>query len=97
MLHETQEVAQVKLRSLKLNCSYFTSTSKMNAGGMQIPKHALDNAVVAQDETGRPFIIVRDQDKKRRLHGIEAIKSHILAAKTVARIVKSSLGPRGRP
>ena len=29
------------------------------------------------------------------MHGIEAIKSHILAARTVGQIVKTSLGPRG--
>ncbi|KAL5486033.1 CCT5 [Sanghuangporus weigelae] len=52
-------------------------------------------AVYATDEYGRPFIIVRDQQKKTRSHGVEAIKSHILAARTVANIVKTSLGPRG--
>jgi hypothetical protein len=31
------------------------------------------------------------QGKKKRLHGNDAVKSHILAAKTVADIVKSSL------
>ncbi|EGW33029.1 uncharacterized protein SPAPADRAFT_60350 [Spathaspora passalidarum NRRL Y-27907] len=55
----------------------------------------LSNAIVAQDEMGRPFIIVRDQGKKQRKHGIEATKSHILAARSVASIVKTSLGPRG--
>ncbi|KAI4721471.1 hypothetical protein E4T48_02308 [Aureobasidium sp. EXF-10727] len=50
---------------------------------------------VAKDENGRPFIIVRDQGKKKRQHGNEAVKSHILAAKTVASIVRTSLGPRG--
>lgn len=49
----------------------------------------------AQDEFGQPFIVVRDQGKKTRAHGIEAIKAHIAAAKTVANIVKTSLGPRG--
>lgn len=44
---------------------------------------------------GRPFIVVRDQGKRTRLHGLEALKSHILAARTVANIVKTSLGPRG--
>lgn len=52
-------------------------------------------AVYATDEYGRPFIIVREQAKKTRSHGIEAIKSHILAARTVANIVRTSLGPRG--
>ncbi|KAK9718812.1 T-complex protein 1 subunit epsilon [Basidiobolus ranarum] len=53
------------------------------------------SAVYATDEYGRPFIIVREQQRKSRLQGIEAQKSHILAAKTVANIIKSSLGPRG--
>ncbi|KAK9382991.1 chaperonin Cpn60/TCP-1 family [Kockiozyma suomiensis] len=55
----------------------------------------MSNAIVAQDEMGRPFIIVRDQGKKKRAHGIDAVKSHILAARTVADIIKTSLGPRG--
>ncbi|KAG8984910.1 T-complex protein 1 subunit epsilon [Tulasnella sp. JGI-2019a] len=53
------------------------------------------NAVYTTDEYGRPFIIVREQSKKKRSHGIEAIKSHILAARTVANILRTSLGPRG--
>merc|ERR1740130_771741 len=44
---------------------------------------------------GRPFIILRDQGKTTRLRGIEAHKSNILAAKTVANILRSSLGPTG--
>ncbi|CEL55468.1 T-complex protein 1 subunit epsilon OS=Schizosaccharomyces pombe (strain 972 / ATCC 24843) GN=cct5 PE=3 SV=1 [Rhizoctonia solani AG-1 IB] len=52
-------------------------------------------AVYTTDEYGRPFIIVREQARKTRSHGIEAIKSHILAARTVANIVKTSLGPKG--
>ncbi|GAA5866767.1 hypothetical protein JCM3774_001794 [Rhodotorula dairenensis] len=53
------------------------------------------NAQYTVDEYGRPFIVIRDQGKKTRLHGIEALKSHILAARTVSNIVKTSLGPRG--
>jgi hypothetical protein len=34
---------------------------------------------------------IRSQGKKKRQHGTDAIKGHILAAKTVANIVKSSL------
>jgi T-complex protein 1 subunit epsilon len=52
-------------------------------------------AVYATDEYGRPFIILRDQGKKTRTHGVEAIKSHILAARTVSNIIRTSLGPRG--
>lgn len=55
----------------------------------------MSNAQVTTDETGRPFIIVRDQGKKSRVHGNEAVKQHILAAKSVASLVKTSLGPRG--
>ncbi|KAK8045296.1 T-complex protein 1 [Apiospora rasikravindrae] len=50
---------------------------------------------VMKDEQGRPFIVVRDQGKKKRQYGNEAVKSHILAARTVANVVKTSLGPRG--
>ncbi|KDN40701.1 putative t-complex-type molecular chaperone, epsilon subunit [Tilletiaria anomala UBC 951] len=49
----------------------------------------------AQDEYGRPFIVVREQGRKTRAQGVQAIKNHIAAAKTVAGILKTSLGPRG--
>ena len=64
---------------------------------MLTPSVELDmsNARVMQDEQGRPFIVVREQARKTRLHGNDAVKSHILAARTVADIVKTSLGPRG--
>jgi len=55
----------------------------------------MSNAQVMKDENGRPFIIVRDQGAKKRTHGNEAVKAHILAARTVANLVKTSLGPRG--
>eukprot|EP01112_Ceratiomyxa_fruticulosa_P002496 TRINITY_DN1260_c0_g1_i2.p1 TRINITY_DN1260_c0_g1~~TRINITY_DN1260_c0_g1_i2.p1 ORF type:complete len:539 (+),score=118.72 TRINITY_DN1260_c0_g1_i2:211-1827(+) len=47
------------------------------------------------DEYGNPFIILREQGQKERLKGIEAQKSHILAARAIANIMKSSLGPKG--
>jgi len=50
---------------------------------------------LAFDEFGRPFIIIRDQSSKKRLKGIEAHKSHILAARTVANTLRTSLGPNG--
>uniref|UniRef100_A0AAX7VQ29 T-complex protein 1 subunit epsilon n=1 Tax=Astatotilapia calliptera TaxID=8154 RepID=A0AAX7VQ29_ASTCA len=50
---------------------------------------------LAFDEYGRPFIIIKDQDKKTRLTGIDALKSHIMAAKAVASTLKTSLGPNG--
>uniref|UniRef100_A0A3Q3J4K9 T-complex protein 1 subunit epsilon n=1 Tax=Monopterus albus TaxID=43700 RepID=A0A3Q3J4K9_MONAL len=48
---------------------------------------------LAFDEYGRPFIIIKDQDTKTRLTGIDALKSHIMAAKAVASTLKTSLGP----
>lgn len=50
---------------------------------------------LAFDEFGRPFIIIREQDKKARIKGVDAIKSNIVAARTVANTLRSSLGPRG--
>uniref|UniRef100_A0AAY4ABL1 T-complex protein 1 subunit epsilon n=1 Tax=Denticeps clupeoides TaxID=299321 RepID=A0AAY4ABL1_9TELE len=50
---------------------------------------------LAFDEYGRPFIIIKDQDKKSRLTGLEALKSHIMAAKAVATTLRTSLGPNG--
>ncbi|XP_009103037.2 T-complex protein 1 subunit epsilon isoform X1 [Brassica rapa] len=50
---------------------------------------------LAFDEFGRPFIILREQDQKTRLRGIDAQKANIAAGKAVARILRSSLGPKG--
>ncbi|XP_076760782.1 chaperonin containing TCP1 subunit 5 [Xylocopa sonorina] len=50
---------------------------------------------MAFDEYGRTFIILRDQERQKRLTGSDAIKSHILAARNVANILKTSLGPKG--
>lgn len=50
---------------------------------------------IAFDENGRPIIILREQEKKARLRGLEAHKAHILAARTVAQTLRSSLGPKG--
>ncbi|XP_067866366.1 T-complex protein 1 subunit epsilon [Heterodontus francisci] len=50
---------------------------------------------LAFDEYGRPFIIIKDQDTKSRLTGLEALKSHIMAAKAVSNTLRTSLGPKG--
>ncbi|PPD79730.1 hypothetical protein GOBAR_DD23337 [Gossypium barbadense] len=50
---------------------------------------------LAFDEYGRPFIIVKEQEQKTRLRGIEAQKANISAGKAVARILRTSLGPKG--
>merc|ERR1719174_697742 len=53
------------------------------------------NAQMAVDEFGNPFIILEEQAKKKRLKGLEAHKANILAAKAVAETVRTSMGPRG--
>ncbi|ELT99844.1 hypothetical protein CAPTEDRAFT_161906 [Capitella teleta] len=50
---------------------------------------------LAFDEFGRPFLILRDQENQTRLTGLDAQKSHILAAKAVASTLRTSLGPKG--
>lgn len=50
---------------------------------------------LAVDEYGNPYIIMEDQQKKKRLTGIDAHKANILAAKTIAESVRSSMGPKG--
>ncbi|GAU93109.1 hypothetical protein RvY_05096 [Ramazzottius varieornatus] len=47
------------------------------------------------DEFGKPFVILRNQESKKRLVGIEALKSHIMAAKNVYATLRTSLGPKG--
>lgn len=47
------------------------------------------------DEYGRPFIILKEQQAKARVKGIEATKSNILAARSISNIVRTSLGPKG--
>jgi len=49
----------------------------------------------AVDEYGRPFIIVREQQAKKRVRGLAAHKANILAATTVSNLLRSSLGPKG--
>lgn len=50
---------------------------------------------LAFDEYGRPFIILREQESKTRLRGLDAQKANIAAGRAVARILKTSLGPKG--
>jgi hypothetical protein len=47
------------------------------------------------DEFGRPYIILREQEKKARLKGLEAQKANIIAARLVSNVARSSLGPKG--
>jgi len=50
---------------------------------------------LAVDEYGNPFIIMEEQAKKKRLKGIEAHKANILAAKSIAETIRTSMGPKG--
>merc|ERR1719235_1191371 len=50
---------------------------------------------LAFDEYGRPFIIIKEQGKKERVKGLDAQKKNILAARTVANTLRTSLGPKG--
>jgi len=50
---------------------------------------------IAFDEYGQPFIILKDQSTKSRMSGLDAQKSHIMAARSVAQCLRSSLGPKG--
>ena len=56
-----------------------------------------NNEMLTFDEYGRPFLIIREQAEKteRRLKGREATKSHIYAGKTLAAVLRTSLGPKG--
>lgn len=47
------------------------------------------------DEFGRPIVVMKGQENQERLTGIDALKTHIMAAKTVSTTLKTSLGPRG--
>ncbi|MFQ6640616.1 hypothetical protein Gotur_016918 [Gossypium turneri] len=50
---------------------------------------------LAFDEYGRPFIILKEQEQKTRLSGLEAQKANISAGRAVSRILRTSLGPKG--
>lgn len=52
-------------------------------------------ASMVYDEYGRPFIILKEQQAKNRVKGVEATKSNILAAKSISKILRTSLGPKG--
>lgn len=50
---------------------------------------------LAFDDYGRPYIILKEQESKNRLRGLDAQKANISAGKSVARILRTSLGPKG--
>ena len=50
---------------------------------------------LAFDEFGRPFIVIREQDKRARVKGLEAQRANIKAARAVSTLLRTSLGPKG--
>eukprot|EP00980_Cylindrotheca_fusiformis_P013766 scaffold3556_cov190-Cylindrotheca_fusiformis.AAC.1 len=52
-------------------------------------------ASMVYDEYGRPFIVLKDQQQKNRVKGVEATKSNILAARSISNLLRTSLGPKG--
>ncbi|XP_053212879.1 T-complex protein 1 subunit epsilon-like [Panonychus citri] len=48
---------------------------------------------LAFDEYGRPFFILKE--KQKRLTGLEALKAHIVASRSISTIIQTSLGPKG--
>ena len=51
--------------------------------------------LIKSDEYGRPFVILKEQQAKARVKGLDATKANILAAKSISQIVRTSLGPKG--
>ena len=47
------------------------------------------------DEYGRPFIILKEQQAKSRIKGLQAQKHNIMAARSVSGLLRTSLGPKG--
>lgn len=47
------------------------------------------------DESGQPFIVLRDQGKKERVSGVAAIKANSASAIEIAKLIRTSLGPKG--
>ncbi|KAJ4462774.1 putative T-complex protein 1 subunit epsilon [Paratrimastix pyriformis] len=50
---------------------------------------------VFYDEYGNPFIVLREQDKKQRITGVEAIKENIQACLYLYNTIRTSFGPKG--
>ena len=50
---------------------------------------------LAFDDFGRPYLIIKEQGKKRRIKGIQALKSNIIAASSISKTLRTSLGPKG--
>lgn len=65
-------------------CLHFFSLSRFIMAAASIPGAPNMSALYATDEHGRPFIILREQEKKSRLSGIEAHKVPLIHTHTHA-------------
>ncbi|CAF1022813.1 unnamed protein product [Adineta ricciae] len=81
---KTWTLDSIRSQFISVGSEFVISENKMPSVG-----------TLAFDEFGRPVLILKGQESKKRLFGIEAHKSHILAGKAVANTLKTSLGPRG--
>merc|ERR1712022_32932 len=63
--------------------------------GEEVEEQVPTKMSLAFDEYGRPFLIVKEQQAKGRLKGIAAQKANISAARNVANVLRTSLGPKG--
>merc|ERR1719355_82 len=50
---------------------------------------------LAVDEYGNQYIVMGEQEEKKRLKGLDAYRSNILAARSIGETVRTSLGPKG--
>ena len=90
------------LPPLPFSCLFFYLRTFVNQGktfwthgAQQAGQKRTSKMSLVFDEYGRPFIILKEQEKKSRLKGIAALKANIMAARSVASTLRSSLGPKG--
>ena len=77
--------------ALHLFLSYFVAFALIEPP----PRHSRIIPFYLSDEYGRPFVILKEQQAKNRVKGVEATKSNILAARSISNILRTSLGPKG--
>ncbi|KAF4672778.1 T-complex protein 1 subunit epsilon [Perkinsus olseni] len=68
---------------------------KLKATVNELIRGGLPVGQLAVDEYGNPFVIMQDQNDKKRVTGLDAQKTNILAARSVAETIRTSLGPKG--
>ena len=76
-----------------------TRTSKQHGFFLTLQQNLLLLLLIAsttyKEEYGRPFLILKEQQAKSRVKGLEATKSNILAARSISNLLRTSLGPKG--